>query len=51
MEKPTIIKIYATNGIQLVKYELNNHINTMPIDIFKKKYKIKNIFAYSIGGL
>lgn len=34
-----IIKKYSSNGEQLIVYELNGEINTMPLKYFKKKYK------------
>ena len=39
-----IINKYTSNGEQLVTFEINNHINTMPLKYFIKKHgKIKTI--------
>lgn len=34
-----IIKKYTSNGTQLVVFEINGEINTMPLTYFLKKYK------------
>lgn len=36
-----VIKIYSSNDVQLIVYEDNGHINTMPIKYFKRKYNAK----------
>ena len=36
---PKIIRTYSSNDTQLVIFEINGEIKTMPLKYFKKKYK------------
>lgn len=36
-----IIKKYTSNDTQLVIFEINGEIKTMPVKFFNKKYKYK----------
>lgn len=47
---PKIIKKYSSNGTQLVIFEVNGEVKTMPMKFFAKKYSKKSV-NYSIGGL
>lgn len=39
---PKIIKTYSSNDTQLVIFEINGEIKTMPVKYFKKKYYAKS---------
>lgn len=37
-----IIKIYSSNDTQLVIFDINGEVKTMPMKYFKRKYLKKN---------
>ena len=48
---PIIKTKYTSNGTELVVFEVNGEVKTMPLKFFIKKYKNVKKSNYTIGGL
>lgn len=48
---PVIKTKYTSNGTELVVFEVNGEVKTMPLKYFNKKYKKPKKQNYTIGGL